>query len=167
MAAARENDNVVVWQIADQRTKIVGHHYFPVSCGTQGAIDAPWIDQQTAAPIFSNVLYEPEHGATRPAVLLSAGSVPEQLAREKLVDVGSASHEVRQLTIQQIEHFQCHQNPGPLLAKLVRDRTYQLRNFVGPVDFAEHDHPLLEVAKEMDVVEVAVLGRPGCHCISL
>ena len=167
MAAARENDNVVVRQIHGQRTKIQGHHHFPVSCRTQSAVNSPWIDPQTAAPILSNILYEPEHGATRPAVLLSAGSVPEQLAREKLVDVGSASHEVRQLTSQQIEHFQCHKNPGPLLAKLVRDRTYQLRNFVGPVDFAEHDHPLLEVAKEMDVVEVAVLGRPGCHCISL
>ena len=84
MPAACQHHNVVVRQVGDQRTKIEGHRCFPVSCRTYDAVDAPGIDQQTAGSIFPNILQEPEHGATRPAVLPCEGAVPEHTQIEPL-----------------------------------------------------------------------------------
>ena len=152
MPAACQDHNVVVRQVDDQRTKIEGHRCFPVSCRTYDAIDAPGIDHQTAASIFPNVLQEPEHCATRPAVLPCEGAVPEHLAREKPVDAGGAGHEICQLPVQEIENFQRHQDARPFLGKLVRDGAYECRDLVGSVDLSEHDHPVLP--KERDVLDV-------------
>ena len=152
MPAACQDHNVVVRQVGDQRTKIEGHRCFPVSCRTYDAVDAPGIDQQTAVSTFTNVLQEPEHGATRPAVLPCEGAVPEHLAREKLVDAGGAGQEICQLPIQEIENFQRHQDARPFHGKLVRDRGDEFRDFVGSVDLSKYDHPVLP--QERDVLDV-------------
>ena len=152
MPAACQNHNVVVRPVGNQRTKIEGHRCFPVSCRTYDAVDAPRIDRQTAISIFPNVLQEPEHCATRSAVLPSDGAVPEHLAREKLVDAGGAGHEVRQLPIQEIENFERHQDARPFLGKLGRDRAYEFWDFVGSVDLSKHDHPVLPQEREVPEV---------------
>ena len=157
MPAACQNHNVVVRQVGDQRTKIECHRCFPVSCRTYDAVDAPGIDHQTAVSKFPNVLQEPEHCATRPAVLPCEGAVPEHFAREKPVDAGGAGHKICQLPIQEIENFQRHQDARPILGKLVRVsameyRAYEFRDFVGSVDLAKHDHPVLP--QERDVLDV-------------
>ena len=151
--AACQNHNVVVRQVGGQRTKIEGHRRFPVSCRTYDAVDAPRIDHQAAVSMFPNVLQEPEHCATRPAVLPSDGAVPEHLAREKLVDAGRAGHEFCQIPIQKIENFQRQQDSRPVLGELVRDRAYQFRDFVRTVDLPKDDHPVLKLLQEIDVLD--------------
>ena len=154
-----QDHNVVVRQVVDQRAKIEGHRRFPLSCRTGNAVDAAGVDRQTAASIFPNVLQEPEHCATRPAVLPRAGAVPEGLALEIPVDAGGAGHEIRQLSVQEIGKFQRHQDARPLLGKLVRDRAYEFRDFVGPVDLSKHDHSVR--LQERDVPNAPVRHRVG------
>ena len=151
MTAAGQDHDVVVRLVDDQRTKIEGHSCFPVTWPNNRAVDAPWIDHQTTGPTFPHVLQELEHCATGPAVLPAKGTVPEQRAREELIDADGAGDEICQLTIQEIESFQCQQDSRPVLGKLVRDLAYQFGDFVGAVDFAKHDHSVLP--QERDVVD--------------